>query len=168
LRRCWSGLTALRIQAERRSRRVVREPYAGLVCLFEMSGKKQTVVPWQAGFILPGGIFQRSQVELVAAAGAREDLGEGKEDVQAVEIDAEGELYGGGAVAAVVDALEVDNDQDAEDGEREVGVDIRADEVEERAKDTYYDQHEQGRYSVVADAAVVEGEDLCAHAEDGH
>src|ERR1700760_3518915 len=75
---------------------------------------------------------------LVAAAG--KDAGEGEEDVEAIEVDGERELYGGGAVAALVDAHEVDHNEDAEDHEGQIRVDVGADEVKERAEESYDDQ----------------------------
>ena len=105
-------------------------------------------------------------VELVAASG--EDPGEGQKNVEAVEVDAEGKLYWCCAIAALVDAHEVYDEQDAEDDQGQVRVDVGADEVEEHAEEADDDQPEQGSEGVVADAAVVEGEDLRAHAEYGH
>jgi hypothetical protein len=87
---------------------------ARLVCLNSMPEAVSAVVPGHASVGLVYAHFgsvevlfdETNGVVLVAAAG--EDAGEGQEDVEAVEVDAEGEFYGGGAVTTFVDAHEVD------------------------------------------------------------
>ena len=77
---------------------------------------------------------------LVSAATAHE-LEDGEEDVDGVEVDGEREGDGGLAVAAGADAGEVAYGKDAEDDERQTGVDVRLQDVEEDVDDAGEDEH---------------------------
>src|SRR6185312_2117975 len=77
------------------------------------------------------------------SAAAAHQLQHGEEDIDGVEIDGEGERDGGAAVATGADAGEVAYGEQAEDAERQPGVGVRREEMEEHAGDAGDDQQQQ-------------------------
>src|SRR6266851_5618312 len=108
-----------------------------------------------------------TRLGLVSAA-ATHQLEDGEEDVDSVEIDGEGERYGGAAVSAGADAGEVAYGEQGEDAEGEPGVGVRGEEVEEDAGNTGDDEEEQRGKADTGDAAVVDVEKIGDAAHDGH
>jgi hypothetical protein len=105
---------------------------------------------------------------LLVSAAATHQFKDGEEDVDRVEIDGEGERDCGAAISAGADAGEVAYGEQAEDAEREPGVGVRREEVEEHAGDSGDDQQQKRGEAYSGDAAVVDVEEICDAAHHGH
>ena len=101
-------------------------------------------------------------------AAAAEKLEDGEEDVDGVEVDGEGQDYGGLAVSAGADACEVADGEEGEDAEDHPGVGAGIEEVEEDAGDAEEHDDEECGESDSGDAAVVDIEEVGDAAHGGH